>query len=110
MEDKFITLGDIIGGVGYRTTHLYPPKINLVIDRYYRGFWTSHHHNTAPPIASLCSRGYSVHTTGCSSFCVASGYSKGAVDTRTTHISSHRVDCFLMVKVLCNPISGVIHP
>ena len=75
MEDSYHWAGDGTGGVGIRTTHLYPQKFSLVRDTYDGGFISSHHERTDY------------------SFGVGDG--KFGVGTRTTHLISQIFDCWV---------------
>ena len=92
-EDQFRTSGDGRGGVGTNTTHLSYQKVDFGRDKHDGGFQPYWRHCTAPPMALFLSKYYTVGSSVSYSFGVASGYSKGGVGPRITHLTFRKVDC-----------------
>ena len=76
-----------------------PPKDNFGRDRNNGGFQKSQHERIAPPKALFRIKDNTVGASYGSLFGVDSIYGKGGVGTRTTHLTSQQVGCWIDVGI-----------
>ena len=94
LEDYYSADGDGRGGVGPTTTHFPFQKFYFGRDRH-DIFFPYHIYCTKTHVASYLSMYYSVGSLGGSLFGVVDFDGKVGVSTRTPHIFSHKVYCWI---------------